>query len=239
MVKLNELSIFFPFYNDAGTVEAQIDGAYKIGYQVAEELEVIALHGGNSKDDTYEKILKLKIQYKNLKIINKIDNKEGYAVIKEGFKGATKEWVFYTDGDAQYKLEDLPLLIEKQREKGADVVNGYKIRRSDNFLRVIFGEAYRIFAKNLFSLPIRDVDCDFRLINNNVLKKITLDSKDASILPELIVKLALQNAKFAEVPVRHGPRVYGESNYSLYSLATEKLIGDLKLFWKIKFKKKN
>jgi hypothetical protein len=56
-------------------------------------------------------------------------------------------------------------------------------------------------------------------------------------LPELIVKLALQNAKFAQIPVGHNPRIYGKSNYTVFSLAKEKLVGDLKLFWKIKFKK--
>jgi hypothetical protein len=237
MVKLKELRIFFPFYNDSGTVKTQIDKAYQIGKEVAENLEVIALHGGNSKDDTYQQILEAKNHYKDLKIVDKSDNQEGYAVIKEGFKTASKEWVFYTDGDAQYNLEELPKLVQKQKETGADVVNGYKINRKDNVLRIFFGEVYRLFSKILFSFPIRDVDCDFRLINNNILKKINLTSKDASILPELIVKLALQNAKFAQIPVGHNPRIYGKSNYTVFSLAKEKLVGDLKLFWKIKFKK--
>jgi len=237
MVKLKSLSIFFPFYNDAGTVEDQIKGAYKIGNQVADELEVIALHGGNSKDDTYERILALKTRYSDLKVVNKRDNKEGYAVIKHGFQAATKDWVFYTDGDAQYNLEDLPLLVRKQIETGADVVNGYKIKRKDNLARVFFGEIYRMLAQTLFRLPIRDVDCDFRLINNKILKEITLESKDASILPELIIELTLKKAKFAEVPVRHGPRIYGKSNYTAFSLIKEKLIGDWKLFWKIKSRK--
>lgn len=238
MKKINGLSIIFPFLNDEATVARQIICAYTIGREITNNLEVIALHGGNSKDDTYGKIKEMKLIYPELKVINKPRNKEGYAVIKYGFKKATKDWIFYTDGDAQYHLEEnLTELIEKQIKTGATIVNGYKIRRHDSILRIILGDVYRLLAKILFKLPIKDVDCDFRLIKKSLLDKISLESKDSSILPELIKKLQLVKGKFAEVPVSHYPRVYGKSNYKIIDLIKEKLIGDIKLY--ISFKKKN
>lgn len=238
MSKLSKLTIFFPLYNDAETVERQIRAAYKIGKQVAKEVEVIAIHGGNSRDNTLAEIRRMKKRFPDLIIINKIHNNEGYAVIKYGFYKATKDWIYYTDGDAQYHLEeDLPKLIAKQAKTGASVINGYKKRRSDNILRIIAGDAYRVLAKFLFRLPIRDVDCDSRLISRSMLLNIKLESHDASILPELIKKLELSGAKFSEVPVSHFARVYGTSNYNVWSLFKEKLIGDLKLYFY--FKRKN
>lgn len=238
MKKISGLSIIFPFLNDEATVTRQIICAYAIGKKITSNLEVIALHGGASKDNTYNKIKEMKVVYPDLKIINKPKNKEGYAVIKYGFKKATKDWVFYTDGDAQYHLEeDLPKLIKKQMETGATIINGYKIKRHDSILRVLLGDIYRLLAKFIFKLPIKDVDCDFRLIKKSLLNKINLESKDASILPELIKKLQFAGGKFSEIPIGHYSRTYGKSNYKIIDLIKEKIIGDIKLY--ISFRKKN
>jgi glycosyltransferase involved in cell wall biosynthesis len=235
--KISGLSIIFPFLNDEATVTRQIICAYAIGKKITSNLEVIALHGGNSRDNTFGKIEEMKLTYPTLKIINKPGNKEGYAVIKYGFKKATKDWIFYTDGDAQYHLEeDLPRLIKKQFETGSTVVNGYKIRRHDSIIRVLLGDAYRLLAKIIFKLPIKDVDCDFRLVKKSLLDKINLESKDASILPELIKKLQYADGKFSEIPVNHYPRTYGKSNYKILDLIKEKLVGDIKLYILLKKK---
>lgn len=235
MKKLSSLTIFFPFLNDEGTVELMTNNAYALGKQITNDLEVIAIKGGKSKDQTNKKINEMKKKYPDLKIIDRTQNTEGYAVIKHGFWNATKDWVFYTDGDAQYHLEfDLIKLVEKQEKTVADIVNGYKRKRGDNFVRIFLGRVYKRLSKYLFNLRIRDVDCDFRLIRNSYLKKIKLESTDASILPELIKKLELAGAKFAEVPVAHFPRVWGKSNYTPFSLLKEKLVGDLKLYFKMK-----
>jgi len=236
MKKISSLSIFFPFYNDAGTVLSSIKKAYEIGHQITDKLEVIAIHGGNSKDDTYEKILEAKKIYPDLKIVDKKDNKEGYAVIKHGFYASTMEWVFYTDGDAQYNLEDLKLLVKEQEKTGSDVVNGYKLNRGDGFIRFFLGDMYAKFSRFVFELPIRDTDCDFRLIRNSLLKKIEFVSTDSSILGELIKKLEIEGATFSELGVRHYERSYGKSNYSPLDLVYEKLTGDIKLYLKLKNK---
>lgn len=236
--KLSSLTIFFPFYNDAGTVGQAIADAYRFGREVTNDLEVIAIHGGPSKDNTPQEIQSAQKTYPQLVILEKSDNQEGYAVIKHGFKKAKKEWVFYTDGDLQYHLDELAKLVLAQQKKGVDIVNGYKKQRADNFLRVFLGSAYRRVSVLLFRLPIRDTDCDFRLIRRSSLTKIALQSKDSSVLPELIKKLQLSGAKFAEIPVKHYPRVYGKSNYTFWRIVIEKMKGDFRLWCRLRqFKK--
>ncbi len=234
MMKLRSLSIFFPFYNDEGTVFEIISKAYDISPKVADTFEIIAIHGGNSKDKTFEEIKKAKVKFPSLKIIDKSDNIEGYGVIKHGFKNATKEWVFYTDGDAQYNLDELELLVKNHFETGADVVNGYKTSRGDGLVRHILGDLYAKISTFIFELPIRDTDCDFRLIKKEFLDKFELVSTDSSILGELIKKLELSGAKFSEVPVSHFDRKYGFSNYTPLGLFKEKLFGDFKLYFKLR-----
>ncbi|CAN5137770.1 glycosyltransferase family 2 protein [soil metagenome] len=235
MKKLSSLTIFFPFLNDEGTVERQIQIAYSHGRQCAEDIEVIAIHGGASKDKTKQKLSEMQCRFPELIIIDKESNTEGYAVIKYGFEKATKEWIFYTDGDAQYHLEeDLSNLIETQQKTNADIVNGYKKIRQDDPIRIVLGKWYSRISRRLFNLPIRDTDCDFRLLRKSCCNKISLHSTDSSILPELIVKLNQVKAKFAEVAVLHYPREYGKSNYTPFGLLKEKIIGDIKLFFKLR-----
>ncbi|HEY4505061.1 MAG TPA: glycosyltransferase family 2 protein [Candidatus Paceibacterota bacterium] len=233
--KLTSLSIFFPFYNDEGTVERQITNAYKTGGLLTDDLEVIALHGGNSKDGTFKKILEMKQKYPKLKIVDRKDNTEGYAVIKYAISACTKDWIFYTDGDAQYHIEeDLPTLVTRQIESEADVVNGYKKNRGDSFIRVFLGNVYALLVRILFRMPIRDIDCDFRLIRRKIIGNIRLESGNASILPEMIKKLELVGARFAEVPIAHYEREYGQSSYTPFALLKEKLLGDVGLFLKMR-----
>jgi ubiquinone/menaquinone biosynthesis C-methylase UbiE len=232
--KLSSLTIFFPFFNDEGTVDALLSQAYAVGRTLTEDLEVIAIHGGVSKDQTLDAILRAKKQHPDLVILDHSDNKEGYAVIKHGFYAATKEWVFYTDGDGQYHLKDLPKLVERQLATQSSIVNGYKISRSDPWNRVLLGKAYQLFCRLFFRFPIRDVDCDFRLIEKKLLSQIEFSCCDSSILTELILHLKHLGAKFSEVPVNHYPRSYGQSNYSWFSLMKEKIVGDLTLYFKWK-----
>jgi len=98
----------------------------------------------------------------------------------------------------------------------------------------VLGDLYARFSTFIFELPIRDTDCDFRLIKNEFLKKFELISTDSSILGELIKKLELSGAKFAEVPVSHFDRKYGHSNYTPLGLFWEKLSGDFKLYFKLR-----
>ena len=103
-------------------------------------------------------------------------------------------------------------------------------------MRTLLGDLYARLSSWIFKLPIRDTDCDFRLIRKSFLDKITLESHDASILPELVKKLQLAGAKFAEVPVSHYEREYGTSSYTALGLTIEKLVGDTKLFFRMRKK---
>lgn len=231
---LSSLSIFFPFFNDAGTVLQQIDDAYYFGGQVTKDLEVIALHGGASHDSTWAMIHQAQKKHPSLRIIDRHNNKEGYAVIRFGFSAATKDWIFYTDGDRQYHVSDLLKLVEAQQQTRADLINGYKIRRQDNLVRQTLGNAYAISSQLLLQTKIRDPHCDFRLMRRSLLNDFRPHLKGARILDELLVYLKTKKPMIAEVPVSHYVREYGTSNYSILRLFTESLTGIVRLLWQKK-----
>jgi glycosyltransferase involved in cell wall biosynthesis len=137
----------------------------------------------------------------------------GYGgALQSGFEHASKEFVFYTDGDGQYDVRELARLLPLMKP-GVTVVNGYKSKRADSWHRVVIGKIYNRTARLLFQLPIRDVDCDFRLIRREALQGIGKISTSGAACLEMIRKLKANGAVFAEVEVSHYPRVHGRSQF--------------------------
>jgi len=233
--RLSSLTIFFPFYNDAQTVEKMISDAFEYGMRITEKLEVIAIHGGRSRDNTWGEIQRMKKKYPRLKVIDKSDNTDGYGVIRYGFKAATHEWVFYTDGDGQYSVTDLLKLVKKQRETQADVVNGYKLKRKDSTKRKILGSFFQHLHRLLTFSPIKDIHCDFRLIRSRFTSQIFWQTRGSTVISELILKLQAQDVIFAEVQIQHRKRKYGRSNYSVLKLIKESL---QEILWSMCFRLK-
>jgi glycosyltransferase involved in cell wall biosynthesis len=177
---------------------------------LTDDYEVIAVNDGSER--TGELLDKLRSTVPRLTVIHHPVNRGYGAALRSGFSAATKDLVFYTDGDGQYDVRELALLVEHLNDQ-VDVVNGYKIRRSDSSSRVILGAIYNRVARLFFGLPIRDVDCDFRLIRRRALDQIELTSSSGVVCAELVRKLKTAACVFAEVPVHHYSRRYGQSQF--------------------------
>ncbi|MCS7078023.1 MAG: glycosyltransferase family 2 protein [Bacteroidia bacterium] len=225
------LSIFFPFYNDAGTVETMISDAYKYGYELTKDLEVIAINDG-SQDHTLLELKRMQDKFPDLILINHEQNRGYGGALQSGIKATTKEWVFYTDGDAQYHLDELHLLWQHISEY--EFINGYKIRRSDGFVRTYVGLAYRKLTKIIFGIPIKDVDCDFRLMRGDLLRSIDFEFTSGAITVELVKKMSFLTDKIKEIPVHHYDRVYGKSSFFNFNKITETLKDEVKLIRTLK-----
>ncbi|MEK7533814.1 MAG: glycosyltransferase family 2 protein [Patescibacteria group bacterium] len=210
-MKIKSLSIFFPAYNDAKSIEELINKANMVAQKITKDYEIIVINDG-SKDHTKNILEKLQKTYKKLKVIHHSENLGYGAALSAGFKNSNKEWIFYTDGDGQYDPKDLSLLI-KNINPNTDVVNGYKLRRADNFIRKILGYLYNSFLHLLYPIPIKDVDCDFRLIRRSKIKDIKLNNSGGSVCLELILKLQENRARFIEVGVHHYERMHGHSEF--------------------------
>lgn len=208
--RLASLTIFFPCYNDEGTIDELVEDAYRVGYGLTDDLEVIVIDDG-SVDGSLRVLQAVRARHPDLRLVCHERNRGYGAALRSGFNAATKAFIFYTDGDAQYDLEDLPALAE--RIEGVDVVNGHKIRRADPLYRRAAGRLYAAAVGKAFDLPIRDIDCDFRLMRTEAVKRLDLRSDSGSICVELIVGLAAGGATFAEVPVNHYPRRFGQSQF--------------------------
>jgi glycosyltransferase involved in cell wall biosynthesis len=141
------------------------------------------------------------------------ERNRGYGgALRSGFAAATKELVFYTDGDGQYDVRELPLLVMLMTSD-TDFVNGMKMRRQDPAYRIHIGNLHQFLMRWIFWLPIQDVDCDFRLIRRRILESIELHSNSGSICVELVKHAQRAGAGFREVSVHHYARKFGQSQF--------------------------
>lgn len=206
------ISVFFPCYNDAQTIGALVDEAIITLRSLTDKYEVIVIDD-KSADNSRKVLKQLKRKYpKELRLIFHKKNRGYGGVLRDGFKKAKNDLIFYTDGDGQYDVSELTILLGLMTED-INFVNGIKMERQDFAYRVIIGNFYAFLIRWLFLLPIFDVDCDFRLIRKSLLNKISLKGSSGSICVELVKKAQLKGAKFRQVSVHHYPRLYGQSQF--------------------------
>ncbi|HKE21531.1 MAG TPA: glycosyltransferase family 2 protein [Bryobacteraceae bacterium] len=210
--KFPSLSVFFPAYNDAPSLPDLIAKTFAVLEQHAADYEVVVVNDG-SYDSTAAVLEELRRRYEPLLGVVTHEVNRGYGgALRSGFAAANKDFVFYTDGDGQYDVSELPLLLKLMTPE-TGLVNGYKLERHDPAHRVWIGNLYNFFARLLFRIRIRDIDCDYRLIRRSLLEKIRLTSTSGTICVELVRKLELSGCRVAEAAVHHYPRLHGKSQF--------------------------
>ena len=205
------LSVFFPAYNDSGTIASLVITALQSARKLTPDFEVIVVNDG-SADKTAEILDELARTYPEVRVVHHERNRGYGGALRTGFATASRELVFYTDGDAQYDPSEMELLW-RRLDDAVDVVNGYKISRSDPLHRIVIGRVYHHTVKVLFGLGVRDVDCDFRLIRRRVFDKVRLEKDSGVICLEMMKKITDAGFQIAEVPVHHYHRAHGKSQF--------------------------
>jgi glycosyltransferase involved in cell wall biosynthesis len=232
------LSVFFPAYNDSGTIASLVIRAVQVAATLTPDFEVIVINDG-SRDATPMILDELAALYPGrVRIVHHPQNQGYGAALRSGFATATKDLVFYTDGDAQYDPAEMKLLWEKMTPD-VDWVNGYKISRSDPFHRVVIGRLYHHIVKLLFGFKGRDVDCDFRLIRRRVFDVVRLEKSSGVICLEMMKKFHDAKFRVAEVPVHHFHRAYGKSQFFNFTRIVKTGVDVFRLWWSLVIRKEH
>ena len=193
-----------------------------------DEFEIVVVNDG-SADHTADVLRELEEVFPELRVVHHPKNRGYGGALRTGFETATKELVFYTDGDAQYDPREMERLFAAW-EPSSDFVNGTKIGRSDPLHRLIIGRLYHWSVRVAFGLKLSDVDCDFRLFRRAIFDKVELTKDSGVICVELMKKVQDNGYRIQEVPVNHFHRAYGRSQFFNFRRVGKTLI-DLGRLW--------
>lgn len=225
------LSIFFPAYNDSGTIASLVITALRTARKLTPDFEVIVVNDG-SGDNTAEILDELARTYPEVRIVHHPKNRGYGGALRTGFASATRDLVFYTDGDGQYDPAEMEVLWSRF-DRSVDLVNGYKISRSDPLHRIVIGRIYHHTVKILFGLKVRDVDCDFRLMRRSIFETVHLEKNSGVICLEIMKKITDGGFRIVEVPVHHYHRAHGKSQFFNFRRLARTAVDVLKLWFEL------
>lgn len=207
--KIRSLSVFFPCYNEKDSVRTLTEKTLSVVAKICSDYEIILVDDGSS-DGTSELADQLAEEYPAVRVVHHPQNKGYGAALQSGFRAATKEYVFYTDGDGQFDTAELPKLLPLIQKY--DIVSAYRIRRQDNMARKINAFCWTTLVCFLFHLRLRDIDCAFKLYKRDIFDHIEMHSNGALIDTEILARAQRKGYTITQIGVQHYPRLAGKSS---------------------------
>ncbi|MFC1666691.1 glycosyltransferase family 2 protein [Candidatus Omnitrophota bacterium] len=204
------ISIFIPAYNDEKTVRQLILDAISVMDPLDLDYEIIIVDDA-SRDATVKIVKRLAETHKKVKLVQHKENRDYGGALRSGFRAATKEWIFYTDGDGQYDIKEITGLLPYAGE--FDLINGYIQKRMDPWYRIFAGKIYQFLIDCLFGKTLIYTNCDFRLIRKEIIDRVSINSNSGFAPAEIIIRLVRSGVRVKQVPVSHFPRRYGRSTF--------------------------
>lgn len=234
MVK--NLSVFFPTFNEEGNVETTVKKAIQVLEKLNLDYEILVVNDG-SFDKTKQVAESLAKKNSKIRVINHPKNFGYGEALKSGFYNAKYDTIVYTDGDGQFDFAEVTKFLKEIEE--ADLIIGYRIKRQDHLVRILFGKGWRLSLLMMFGLTLKDVDCGFKMIKKKVLQTIPhlQSQRGAMINAELAIKTKKYGFKVAQVGVNHYPRLSGKPTGANIKVILKSYIDLIRLWWRLKDEK--
>jgi glycosyltransferase involved in cell wall biosynthesis len=208
--RVARLSYFFPAHNEEANLEGLVQEALETLPSIAETFEIIAVNDG-SRDRTREIADRLAAEHPGVVRAVHHEVNRGYGgALRSGFEASQYDLLAFTDGDRQFRVADIARLTARLAEPDRpDVVVGYRIKRADPIIRIVYARTYKLANRIFFGLRVRDVDCACKLFRREALEGVRVESGGAFFSAELLIKVGEQGQSVVEVGVPHYPRTAG------------------------------
>lgn len=208
---VTSVTAVFPCYNDEPTIGGLVDQVYAALTPLVASVDVVVVNDGSS-DGSGALLDRLVGDRPWLRVVHHERNGGYGKALISGFSAARGDWIFYTDGDAQYDPREAADLVSLATAD-VDIVQGYKVGRGDAWHRKVIGRVYHHAVKLIFGLHVRDTDCDFRLFRRRLFSDRPLESTSGVICVEMMYRFERAGARFVEAPVHHYFRPHGRSQF--------------------------
>ncbi|MGD8317615.1 MAG: glycosyltransferase family 2 protein [Myxococcales bacterium] len=200
------LSVVVPCFNEEGNVGRVVTQAVEVGRRLCRELEIVVVNDG-STDDTAEVLRALRSEFPELEVVTHAQNRGYGAAVRSGIDRAGMDYVFLTDGDGQFDLQELSGALDMLDQH--DVIAGYRALRRDGWWRSLWGRFWTALVNRFLGLDVRDANCAFKLVPRSLLSSTELRSDGALISAELLLEARRSELRIGELAVRHYPRTAG------------------------------
>lgn len=205
-VRTHSVSFVLPAYNEEENVTKAIEDTVAVASVHCSQFEIIVVDDG-SADRTAALVEEAASRHPQVRLVRHAENMGYGHALRSGFSNATLDFVFYTDTDNQFDMGEFPLVLAWADQ--ADVVAGFRKVRRDPLMRRANAWCWNRLVRALFYVPVRDIDCAFKLYRREPLAAVTVESRGAMIDTEIMVKLARRGSAIVEVGVTHLPRTAG------------------------------
>ena len=201
------ISVFFPCYNEQDNVKRVAAKAVEVLEAMGADFEVIIVNDG-SADKTGQVADSVAQADKRVRVVHHPQNRGYGAALQSGIRAAQKNYIFFTDGDGQFDIGEIQLLLPFIEQ--SDVVCGYRLDRKDPFMRKLNGWLWTKLVCILFGMRIRDIDCAFKMFRREIFDGMKLSSTGALINAEILARATRRGCRIVEVGVHHYPRTAGK-----------------------------
>jgi glycosyltransferase involved in cell wall biosynthesis len=203
-----ELSIILPAYNEELNIVRCLEAATKVAERLCDRHEIIVVDDG-SKDRTAAIVQEIAQVDPRVRLIRHDPNRGYGEALRTGFEAAELDLIFFTDSDNQFDLDELEVFLPWIQH--VDVVAGFRFNRQDPPVRRLFAKGWNALVRVLFYVPVRDIDCAFKLFRRDVFVDVDLEAMGAMVNTELMVGIARAGKSIIEIGVTHLPRTAGEA----------------------------
>ena len=231
MKKLSSLSAFFPCFNEEKNIPLFVKEALTLFPKIAHKFEILIINDG-SIDNTRQVAEELARKYPQVRVIHHPENRGYGAALRTGIDESRFDWIFFTDGDLQFRLNQLQSFLPYT--ESSHVVIGYREKRAEGKIRAFNAWLFKLYVDLLFRVGVKDIDCAFKLFHRKTLQSLHLESTGAFTSSEILYKLKKKGEKFSQVSVQHKKRKYGSPTGNNPKVVLKAGIEALSLYIKIK-----
>ncbi len=226
-----KLSLVLPAHNEEDNIAAVVHDAEAVLPTIFSDYEVVVVNDG-SKDRTGEIADQLAATNPHVRVIHHEVNRGYGDTITTGMNAAKGDYIMFTDSDRQFDLRDLNRLAPYVPHY--DIVAGYRIKRNDPAVRLIYARLFNLAVQLLFNVHVRDIDCAFKVFHADVLKGINLQARYGLINAEILAKANVRGRTIVEVGVNHLPRTAGEQSGGSWKVVSRSMQETLKLWLRMR-----
>ncbi len=226
---INNLSVFFPAYNEEGHIQQTVSRAIEVLKSLDLTYEILIVDDG-STDRTGEIADRLAVEIPEVRVVHHCPNRGYGGALRSGFENSRYEWVVFADADGQFDFSEIKKFLPLT--ESADLILGYRRERADSFWRRLFTWGWARLAKILLGLSVRDYSCGFKLVKRKVFEAVQpIEAEEKVFQIEFLVKAQKKRFRFAEVGVRHYPRKEGSQTGADLKVVLKSLC-DLLTLWR-------